>query len=256
MITSKYLVDLFGYGFQAHDNDAVVEKKQLRKWGQFTPYTIHPLGTVIFDLDGVLVDSKKEYVKSWIVAAHHFGLHHLSEDELFSIMNRPVDVQVRYILRDVYTPTFAKEFLAYRHKQRLASPVENIRLYAGIKDMLRRLVARGSVLAVCTNKPHDFAHIILAECGISKYFSYVRGVCSSLRPKPSPDMVYAILKESGAPLRSTIFIGDSVSDVYAARNAGIASGVACWGYTTKTTLLATKPDYVFDSCESVARQCD
>tara|TARA_Y100001970_G_scaffold282827_1_gene396614 strand:- start:227 stop:862 length:636 start_codon:yes stop_codon:yes gene_type:complete len=209
---------------------------------------------VIFDLDGVLVDSKEEYLKSWIVAAHHFGVHHLGEDELFSRMNAPVDVQVRYILGDAYTSILAKELLAYRHKQRLASPVENMTLYVGAKDMLQRLVARGSVLALCTNKPHDFAHIILAECGISEYFSYVRGVCSGVRPKPSPEMIYAILKESGAAPHSTIFIGDSVSDVYAARKAGIASGVACWGYTTKSVLLAAKPDYVFATCESVARQ--
>ena len=205
----------------------------------------------IFDFDGVLIDSKAGYVSSLIDAAKSFSITGLSSDELALRMNFPMDSQLQYILGNTHTTEREDALLACFRRVCLEEPAFGVTTFPGVFDMLNHLTDTGLVLGLCTNKPHDLARVVLRELELDQFFTFVYGGDAGVKRKPAPDMIYAILNDSGVATSRAVLIGDSVSDIEAAKNACISSVAVSWGYTSRDRLIAAEPDHVFDDCGEI-----
>jgi phosphoglycolate phosphatase len=107
------------------------------------------------------------------------------------------------------------------------------RLYPRTQMTLDLLIAGGAKLGVVTNKPEGLSRLLLDALGVADRFGALIGRETAARPKPFPDPILLAAERLKVPLSSAILIGDSDTDVGAARAAGIPIVLMRHGYTTK-----------------------
>jgi HAD superfamily hydrolase (TIGR01509 family) len=122
----------------------------------------------------------------------------------------------------------------------------NIKLLPGAKTLLAFLKKKGCRLAIASNRPRKFCLIILKALGIDHYFDVI--ICGDgvKNPKPYPDMLQAILKETAVRPSQAIYVGDMSVDVLCARRARVFAVAVPTGSCTRQEILAAQPDLVID----------
>ncbi len=193
--------------------------------------------TVIFDLDGVLVDSFGVVRQAFTIAyAEVVG----PGEPPFEEYNRHLGRYFPDIMRIMNLP-LAMEEPFVRESYRLAHEVV---LFDGVEEMLRRLRVRGHGLAVATGKAGPRARHLLGELGVLSLFDHVIGSDEIPRPKPAPDIVLRALDLLGTGPAEAMMLGDAVADIESARAAGVMAVAALWGETDGVELLKARPDAV------------
>lgn len=107
---------------------------------------------------------------------------------------------------------------------------DDSRLFPGVEEALRNLVAEGWRLAVCTNKPEGAARVLLDAVGLMPLMAAIGGGDSFAVRKPDPGHLLATLAAAGGTAGRAVMAGDHANDVRAARGAGVPSIFAAWGY--------------------------
>ncbi len=116
-------------------------------------------------------------------------------------------------------------------------------LFPGVEPSLRTLRERGVAMAVVTNKPHRFAVEVLEQLRIGHFFAAVIGGDSLPVKKPDPAPLFAAVQRAGGSNEASWMIGDSATDVSAARNAQIRSAWVPYGYHQGKTAADLRPDH-------------
>ncbi len=188
-----------------------------------------PPGTLIFDLDGTLVDSVPDLAAALnrLLARRHLArfddaaVTRMVGDGAAALVSRA------FAARAVAEDTAAlPEFLAdYTAHAAVAT-----RPYPDVAEILAKLAAEGWRMAVCTNKPEVAARAVLGALGLDHWFVAVGGGDSFPTRKPDPAHLLATLAAADGDPARAVMIGDHHNDVVAARNAGVASIFAAWGY--------------------------
>jgi HAD superfamily hydrolase (TIGR01509 family) len=192
----------------------------------------------IFDLDGTLVDAFPAIADSINHMLKEMGYAPVSLRTVKRSVGWGVDSLV-----DSFVPEDKRaEALVIFRKHHDVRLRDRIRLLAGTKTLLPFLKAKGCVLAIASNRPTKFCHLILQGLGIDHYFDHV--ICGDAvkRPKPAPDMVKAILRASRVPAREAIFTGDMSVDIECGRAAGVFTLGVATGSCTRAEIRAAKPD--------------
>ena len=199
---------------------------------------------LIFDLDGTLVDSKKDLTASVNYIRNHFDLPLLTAEEIAGFIGNGALMLIRRALGSMASEENVQAglqmFLSYYRTHMLDSTV----LYPGVLETLDRLV--DCKLAVLTNKPVHFSCAMLDGLGVYKRFAAVYGGNSFDHKKPDPVGVYQILSDTKGQRERTWMIGDSAVDVLTGRNAGIRTCGVTYGYATETFKDAP-PDFLIDN---------
>ncbi len=183
--------------------------------------------TVIFDLDGTLVDTLSDLHEAINGALKRLALPPVSLAQAKKAVGPGKEEFLKTILQDdgsskgtLFLETF-REFYWDNCLNRSA-------LFPGIARVLEGLSPR--ILAVATNKPNRFTEKILTGLHVRPFFSVVLGPDDVTYAKPHPEMIRKVLDlTSGDPAR-TIFIGDTKDDMQAARGAGVRFCSAFYGY--------------------------
>jgi phosphoglycolate phosphatase len=200
---------------------------------------------LIFDLDGTLVDSKKDLTASVNHIRSQFDLPVLTEDEIARFIGNGALMLIRRVLgpkaSEPNVQAGLQMFLAYYR----AHMLDCTTLYPGVRETLDRLVEY-SKLAVLTNKPVHFSCAMLDGLGIYKHFAAVYGGNSFDHKKPDPVGVFQILSDTKGNRERTWMIGDSSVDVLTGRNASIKTCGVTYGYATDT-FKDVPPDFLIDT---------
>jgi phosphoglycolate phosphatase len=181
---------------------------------------------LIFDLDGTLVDSKKDLTSSVNYVRFQYGLPGLSEAQVSAFIGDGALMLVRRALEGKVSDERVQEalqlFLSYYREHML----DESDLYPGVRATLDRL--QDCALAVLTNKPVRFSTLMLEGLGILDRFAVVYGGNSFERKKPDPVGILQILSDTNALPQQTWMIGDSAIDVLTGRNAGFTTCGVTW----------------------------
>ncbi len=182
--------------------------------------------TLIFDLDGTLVDTRKDITASInFIRSEVYGLPPMNEREIVGLMNRPgLNLAYEFYGVERYEERAREMFEEHYSRQCL----QNARCFDGIAELLQVLDGSGIEMFVATNAPTKTSKIILQNCGVDKFFADVVGADRVEEPKPHPQMLKMI---TGSRNRERCWmVGDSLKDVMAARGAGITPVLAQWGF--------------------------
>jgi len=121
------------------------------------------------------------------------------------------------------------------------------RLYPEVAEGLRELARRGYRLGCVTNKPAAFTHPLLAGLGVAEFFPVVLGGDSVPNKKPAPDMLLEAATQLGVSIQQTLLVGDSITDVRTARNAGCPVVCVPYGYNHGQPIHDAGADAVIDA---------
>jgi AHBA synthesis associated protein len=192
---------------------------------------------VVFDLDGVIVDSFEVMRRAFRTAyaevmgdgpapfeeySRHLGRYF---PDIMRIMGLPLAIEEPFV----------------RESYRLAGEVT---VFDGVEPLLAELNRRGLGLAVATGKSGPRARSLLDVLGIAGHFEHVIGSDEVPRPKPAPDIVEHALGLLGVPAEEAVMVGDAVTDLRSARSAGVGAIAALWAGGDAGPLLAERPDAV------------
>jgi phosphoglycolate phosphatase len=208
---------------------------------------------LIFDLDGTLVDSRKDLSSSVNYVRASYGLPGLSEEAISGYIGDGAQMLIQRALGKEADASDVQDglqkFLSYYRDHMLDESV----LYAGVAETLARL--SDCRLAVLTNKPVRFSKMMLEGLGILQLFASVYGGNSFERKKPDPVGVFQILSDTNGRIEDTWMIGDSAIDVMTGRNAGAVTCGVSWGYAPES-FAQTPPRFLihrFEELESLVR---
>ncbi len=183
---------------------------------------------LIFDLDGTLIDSKRDLILSVNAMLRDMGREQLHEDTISGYIGHGAPQLVCRALGGSATEDDCqralKFFLAHYEEHKLDSTCA----YPGVPEALEQLAA--FPMAILTNKPVRVSVRIVEGLGLAKYFRAVYGGNSFETKKPDPLGAQTILREFGAAPAEAILIGDSEVDVQTARNAGTLAAAVNYGF--------------------------
>ena len=184
--------------------------------------------TVVFDLDGTLVDSAADIHASLdrLMAAQ--GLAGFTRPEVIGMIGDGVRALVTKALTARNRP-FDEAALDAFVADYTAEATARTRPFDGIPAALDSLAARGWRMAVCTNKPEAAARKLLEELGMAGRFAALGGGDSFAVRKPDPGHLLATLAAAGGAKDRAVMIGDHRNDVLAAAGAGVPGIFAGWG---------------------------
>jgi phosphoglycolate phosphatase len=198
---------------------------------------------LIFDLDGTLVDSKKDLTASVNYVRNQFDLPVLTEEEIARFIGNGALMLIRRALDTSATEDNVQAGLQMFLSYYRAHMLDSTSLYPGVRETLDHFA--DCKLAVLTNKPVHFSCAMLDGLGIYKHFTAVYGGNSFDKKKPDPVGIYQILSDTKGQRERTWMIGDSAVDVLTGRNAGVKTCGVTYGYATETFNDA-QPDFMVD----------
>ena len=206
--------------------------------------------TVIFDLDGTLVDTAPDLAAVLRAVLGARGLAGPSDAEVRVMIGGGAALMVRRAFEAAQPGTGDGEIEAaladFLDEYRANLSVRS-RPFPGVIEALDWLTARKARLGICTNKYEAFSVALLRDLKIDHYFGSVLGGDSLPVRKPDRGHILGVLRALGAAATDAIMIGDSATDVEAARNAGIPVVVVSHGYTP-VPAAELGADAVINSC--------
>ena len=205
---------------------------------------------LIFDLDGTLIDSKRDLTDSVNATRAWKDLPPLPDDIVSAYVGNGASMLIRRALPHLTDEEHAeahKFFLQYYRDHMLDATT----LYAGVREALDRLHAGSVTMAILTNKPVKFSVHLIAGLHLDRHFFRIYGGNSFDEKKPHPVGIEKLLEESGGDRTSTIMVGDSAVDVNTARNANVQACGVSWGFQPETFEHAP-PDFVIDDLGALA----
>jgi phosphoglycolate phosphatase len=199
---------------------------------------------LIFDLDGTLIDSKRDLADSVNAMRVYLGEPHLADETVYSYVGNGASVLVRRALpgRDEEEIERGLRFFLDYYRDHM---LDATTLYPGIREGLDELLAADVKMAVLTNKPVRFSEHLVKGLGLEKHFFRIYGGNSFEEKKPHPKGIELLMEESGIGRAQTIMVGDSAVDVMTARNAQVRACGVSWGFQPET-FAAAPPDFVID----------
>ncbi len=211
---------------------------------------MEPLDALLFDLDGVIADSRYAITRSMNHALRVHGIPEQPEEELVGLIGPPLLHAFEVVLGRIGADLrFAEGCVgAYRERYAEACLVETLP-YPGVDRLVETLAGR-MPLVVATSKPTHFAEPILEELGLRSSFRAVVGPELSARAETKSETVARAVETLGRPKRAAI-IGDRHFDVNAGREHGLATIGVTWGFGSREELEEAGADHVFDTPEAL-----
>ena len=203
--------------------------------------------TILFDLDGTLIDSTEAILESFGVAYNTFARATPDEEEIKKLIGHPLDMMfamlgVQYGEIDFYVS-------AYKEHYRLISRAKTTLLPLAFEAIQE--ASKFATLGVVTTKTARYSEELLEHFGVMQHFDILIGRESVEHPKPHPEPILKALKHLKADTTRTWMVGDTPMDLISAKEAGVMSvGVLC-GYSQKSDLEEYTKHIVRDALEAV-----
>jgi phosphoglycolate phosphatase len=188
--------------------------------------------TVLFDLDGTLVDTGADLTAALNHALGVLGRRTVDEESVKEM----VGLGARKLLErgleatGVMTPELVEAGLQPFLDYYAANICVGSRPYSGIEAVMDALAAEGVGLAICTNKPQRLSELLIEALGWTGRFAAILGADRVPQRKPHPSHVLSTIEAAGGDPRSCAFVGDSIVDVTAARAAEVPVIAVSFGF--------------------------
>ena len=199
--------------------------------------------TILFDLDGTLVDTAPDLMLAHNHVMKKFGYPTKSTEDIRNLVGKGASALIgrsiwgqakkefSRVLDEKIKDEMVKEFVNFYGK----NIVNESTLVTGVKDFLIWCKEQNISMAVCTNKQEHLSNDLLKKIGIYDFFEYVAGSDTFDYCKPDPRHLTNVVEILNGDVKKTIMIGDSETDANAAKAAEIPVVLLENGYTEKNT---------------------
>jgi phosphoglycolate phosphatase len=192
---------------------------------------------VLFDLDGTLLDTLADLAGSMNRVLERANLpphpvdayRYFVGDGVVNLVRRALPTQQR-------TEASIQRFVQQMRQEYARRWDRKTRPYEGVCDLLDALAARGTKMAVLSNKPHDFTALCVRKLLPGGRFDFVQGVADGVPPKPDPTGARRVREALDVPAAEFVYLGDTNTDMKTAGAAGMLPVGALWGFRTAEEL--------------------
>lgn len=198
---------------------------------------MHKIDTVIFDLDGTLLDTLEDLADSVNCTLEMFGFEQRSVSEIRNFVGNGISRLVELSIPDGKNNSSFEQVLKTLRRVYAENCCKKTKPFKGIMEFLALLKSKKYKIAVVSNKPDDQVKR-LNELFFSDLISVAIGERPNVKRKPAPDTLEEALKELGSKKENAVYIGDSEVDIEAALNAGIFCISVDWGFRDKEWLFS------------------
>lgn len=199
--------------------------------------------TIIFDLDGTLVDTVTDVTKGVNRALDKMGFAPISVEQVKKAIGPGREEFIKAIFPGEENPD-VKKFLTIFREYYWDQCLERTVLFDGMEQVLSQLDDR--TLAVASNKPKAFTEKILLGLGVRERFKAVVGPEDVTHAKPHPEMIIKTLDVVGGKPSRTLLVGDTDKDILAGRGAGVGVCGVRYGYGIVEDIEYLNPDFLID----------
>ena len=204
------------------------------------------IDTIIFDLDGTLLNTLDDLAHSVNHAMRQMGFPNRTLPEVRSFLGNGVrNLMQQAVPEGTDEAAFEQAFTLFRAHY-MEHCMDSTKPYDGIMGVLKELHGLGRKLGIVSNKMQD-AVTELNEKFFSQYVSVAIGESATVRRKPSPDSVLLAMERLDARSDRTAYVGDSEVDILTARNAGLPCVSVLWGFRDREFLLEKGATCVVDA---------
>lgn len=204
--------------------------------------------TVVFDLDGTLVESHTNIYKATIHSFDKLKIkYNMPEAEFYT--------KIGHHFEDIFEDfgivvNDFQEFITI-YKNAYFDFIDSSVLYPGVEEVLDELKAREYQIALLTTKAQDQADKIINHFNLSHNFDYITGRRPGIAHKPAPDMLLHICDELHTTPEKTIMVGDSELDIECGKNAGSKTCGVTYGYRSKEFVQNLNPDFIINEIKQI-----
>lgn len=203
--------------------------------------------SVIFDLDGTLIDSADGIIAAYRRTIQAFGRGPLPDAESRRIIGTPTRQSLRTLLGE--DRDLASALACFRQWFQ-AEGIYQAHCYDGIITALKQLRALQLRLLVCTVRPRPTAVQVMRHLGLTPFFAAIHGSEEDGRLESKQDLLSVLLAQHGLDAGSAVMVGDRSSDIVAARAHSMQAIAVTWGYGTLDELNSVHP---FALCQQPGR---
>ncbi len=210
------------------------------------------IDTIIFDLDGTLLNTLEDLTDSVNYALTQFHCPSRTLEEVRSFVGNGVaKLMERAIPEGLHNPDYEAAFSVFKEYYEMHCN-DKTRPYEGIIEVLDKLSEQGYKIAIVSNK-FDTAVKELNHIYFGERIRVAIGESATVRKKPAPDTVYQALAELSAEAANAIYVGDSDVDLATAHNVPMSCISVTWGFRTQAQLLeaGAEPSLMIDSPEKL-----
>jgi pyrophosphatase PpaX len=198
------------------------------------------LTTVLFDLDGTLIDSVRLILDSYHHTLACHGQDPRSDDFWLAGLGTPLRVQFRPWAED---PVQLEAMIGTYREYNLTHHDTRVTVYPGVVEMMEAIRRAGYRIGLVTSKNKPGALKGLRLAGLEEAFELVIGADEVEHPKPHPEPVEKALRLLDCAPGSAIYVGDSIHDMQCGRAAGVRTAAVLWGPFGRAHLEAAAPDH-------------
>ena len=205
---------------------------------------------VILDLDGTVADTLDDLTGAVNFALEHENRETLDRDAVRQMVGDGLPTLMARAGRssdEAAIAVLVRRFKQHYHENYLA----NTHLYAGAEQFFARCKDQGVLLAILSNKPHEFTRLICDQLLSSCPIGAIMGAHDGLPIKPDPAAALAAADTLKRNPAEVFLVGDSVVDVETARAASMRSVAVTWGFQDAARLQTAKPDFLAHSFDEL-----
>ncbi len=208
-----------------------------------------PFRLLVFDWDGTLADSTAIIAHAIQQACRDLQQPAPDDGRARFVIGLGLSDALRYVAPDLPAADYPRLSERYRHHYLARDP--DIPLFAGAREMLDELDARGFLLAIATGKSRVGLTRALQQQGLAHRFVATRCADEGF-PKPHPDMLLTLMQRCGVAPDETLMVGDTTHDLELARNAGASALAVTYGAHPLAGLASLSPLATLASIDELA----
>jgi phosphoglycolate phosphatase len=208
--------------------------------------------TIVFDLDGTLVDTAPDLVAATNHVLDHVGLPPVDAVSLRPYIGHGARVMIERATATAKLSEAEHERLLQRFLDYYSANIAvDSRPFDGAVEALEQFTAAGAKLAVCTNKREAMSRLLLDTLDLSRFFAAIAGRDTFAQSKPHPEHLLRTIDAAGGDARRAVMVGDSNVDIATAKAAHVPVIAVSFGYTD-TPIETFAPDAVIDHYRDLA----
>ncbi|SFD96267.1 pyrophosphatase PpaX [Lentibacillus persicus] len=196
--------------------------------------------TILFDLDGTLIDTNELIIASFIHTFNQYGKH-ITREQAIEFIGPPLKESL-----SIADPEMADDMIETYRQHNVTNHDDYVTAFPNVSSTLKELLNRNIQLGVVTTKMRGTVEMGLQTTGLNNYFDTIVTLDDVTYAKPHPEPVVKAMTSLGASPETTLMVGDNSHDIEAGHNAGVKTAGVAWSLKGKETLLTYKPSYMLD----------
>lgn len=206
--------------------------------------------TILFDLDGTLIDTNELIISSFVYTFEQYGLR-LSREEILEFIGPPLIDTFEKVDKE----RSRQMFDTYREHNLLAHD-EFVKPYPYVAETLKQLKEGDCQLGIVTTKLQKGVNMGLKVTGLEGLFDVIITLDDVTHAKPHPEPVIKAMKLLDRKADETLMVGDNTHDIEAGQNAGVKTAAVAWTIKGREKLAALNPTYMLEDMRDLLKIAD